>query len=101
LPVAVLKIDRTFAVAGLEGETANRSIVATTIELGHRLGLEVVAEGVEDEATLATLRALGCDLAQGYGIARPMPADAVPAWVAALGQSRGTMSRSSTSKNSA
>jgi EAL domain-containing protein (putative c-di-GMP-specific phosphodiesterase class I) len=83
LPVAALKIDRTF-VAGLDGETANRSIVATTIELGHRLGLQVVAEGVEDDATLAILRALGCDLAQGFGIARPMPAGAVPGWVAAF-----------------
>ncbi len=81
LPVAALKIDRGF-VAGLELGTANRSIVDTTIELAHRLGLEVVAEGVEDDATLAVLRALGCDLAQGFGIARPMPADAVPAWTA-------------------
>ncbi|HTE59238.1 MAG TPA: bifunctional diguanylate cyclase/phosphodiesterase, partial [Solirubrobacteraceae bacterium] len=101
LPVVELKIDRTFVVAGLDGETANRSIVATTIELGRRLGLRVVAEGVEDDATLASLRALGCDHAQGYGIARPMPAAAVPGWVAALGQSAGTISRSSTSKNSA
>jgi EAL domain-containing protein (putative c-di-GMP-specific phosphodiesterase class I) len=98
--VVELKIDRTF-VAGLDGETANRSIVATTIELGHRLGLQVVAEGVEDDATLASLQALGCDHAQGYGIARPMPAGAVPGWVAALGQSAGTISRASTSKNSA
>ena len=82
LPVAALKIDRAF-VGGLDAETANRSIVSTTVELGHQLGLEVVAEGVEDDATLATLRALGCDLAQGYGIARPMPAGAVPEWAAA------------------
>jgi EAL domain-containing protein (putative c-di-GMP-specific phosphodiesterase class I) len=75
--------------------------VATTIELAHRLGLEVVAEGVEDDATLAVLRALGCDFAQGFGIARPMPAAAVPDWAAAPAQSRGTISRSSTSKNSA
>jgi diguanylate cyclase (GGDEF)-like protein len=81
LPVGALKIDRTF-VGGLERQSANRSIVSTTIELGHRLGLEVVAEGVEDDATLATLRSLGCDHAQGFGIARPMPADAVPVWVA-------------------
>jgi diguanylate cyclase (GGDEF)-like protein len=81
LPVVALKIDRTFA-AGLDGETPNRSIVATTIELAHRLGLEVVAEGVEDDGTLAVLRALGCDFAQGFGIARPMPAAAVPGWAA-------------------
>ena len=86
LPVAALKIDRGF-VAGLDAGTANRSIVDTTMELAHRLGLEVVAEGVEDDATLAILRALGCDLAQGFGIARPMPADAVAAWTA--GRPRG------------
>ena len=56
------------------------------VELAHRLGLEVVAEGVEDDATLAILRAMGCDLAQGFGIARPMPADAVPAWAAGAGR---------------
>jgi diguanylate cyclase (GGDEF)-like protein len=100
LPVVALKIDRTF-VAGLDGETPNRSIVATTIELAHRLGLEVVAEGVEDDATLEVLCALGCDFAQGFGIARPMPAGAVPGWAAAPAQSRGTISRTSTSKNSA
>jgi diguanylate cyclase (GGDEF)-like protein len=75
LPVTALKIDRGF-VAGLDGDTANRSIVTMTIELGHRLGLEVIAEGVEDDPTLGILRGLGCDLAQGFGIARPMPADA-------------------------
>jgi EAL domain-containing protein (putative c-di-GMP-specific phosphodiesterase class I) len=82
LPVAALKIDRAF-VAGLDTEAANRSIVSTTVELGQRLGLEVVAEGAEDDAALAVLRTLGCDLAQGFGIARPMPADAVPEWAAA------------------
>ena len=85
--MAALKIDRAF-VAGLDAETANRSIVDTTVELGHRLGLEVVAEGVEDDATLAILREMGCDLAQGFGIARPMPADAMPAWAAARAASR-------------
>ena len=102
LPVASLKIDRAF-VGGLVRETANRSIVSTTVELGQRLGLEVVAEGVEDDAVLAILRTLGCELAQGFGIARPMPADAVPAWAAehaGLTRSRHA-SRLSTSKNSA
>jgi EAL domain-containing protein (putative c-di-GMP-specific phosphodiesterase class I) len=79
LPIASLKIDRAF-VGGLARESANRSIVATTVELGQRLGLEVVAEGVEDDVVLAILRTLGCELAQGFGIARPMPAAAVPVW---------------------
>jgi diguanylate cyclase (GGDEF)-like protein len=82
LPVAALKIDRAFVV-GLERDAANRSIVSTTVELGQRLGLEVVAEGPEDEETLAILRSLGCDLVQGFGIARPMPAGEVPEWAAA------------------
>jgi EAL domain-containing protein (putative c-di-GMP-specific phosphodiesterase class I) len=56
---------------------------------------------VEDDATLEVLCALGCDFAQGFGIVRPMPAGAVPGWAAAPAQSRGTISRTSTSKNSA
>src|SRR5215211_6473583 len=80
LPVTSLKIDRSF-VTGLEGDTASHTIVSTTVELGHRLGLRVVAEGVEDESTLERLRGLGCDVAQGFGIAHPMPAEALPRWV--------------------
>jgi EAL domain-containing protein (putative c-di-GMP-specific phosphodiesterase class I) len=52
------------------------------IDLGHALGLTVIAEGVEDEDTLATLAALGCDVAQGYCIARPMPGAGVAEWIA-------------------
>jgi diguanylate cyclase (GGDEF)-like protein len=80
LPVTSLKIDRSF-VTGLEGDTASHTIVSTTVELGHRLGLRVVAEGVEDGTTLERLRGLGCDVAQGFGIAHPMPAEALPRWV--------------------
>jgi diguanylate cyclase (GGDEF)-like protein len=84
LPVAELKIDRSFVI-GLEGDTASHTIVSTTVELGHRLGLRVVAEGVEDRPTLERLRGLGCDVAQGFGIAHPMPAEALPRWVIAQG----------------
>jgi len=80
LPVTSLKIDRSF-VTGLEGDTASHTIVSTTVELGHRLGLRVVAEGVEDGVTLERLRGLGCDVAQGFGIAHPMPADALLRWM--------------------
>jgi diguanylate cyclase len=48
-------------------------VVRSTIELGHSLGLAVVAEGVEDPEVLAHLQALGCDLAQGFGLGRPLP----------------------------
>jgi diguanylate cyclase (GGDEF)-like protein len=78
LPVAELKIDQSF-VRDIVGDAGSRALVASTVELGHSLGLTVVAEGVEDEATLSALRAVGCDTAQGYHIAKPMPADALTA----------------------
>ena len=59
------------------------AIVASTIELAHRLGLDVVAEGVEDEATLRRLETRDCDVSQGYLHARPLPADQLTAWLAA------------------
>jgi EAL domain-containing protein (putative c-di-GMP-specific phosphodiesterase class I) len=56
--------------------------VRSTINLGHDLGLKVIAEGVEDELTLRRLATLGCDLAQGYHMSRPLAPDAFAAWVA-------------------
>jgi EAL domain-containing protein (putative c-di-GMP-specific phosphodiesterase class I) len=56
-------------------------IVRSTINLGHDLGLTVVAEGVEDEATLHRLDGLGCDLAQGYHFSKPLPAEAFDKWI--------------------
>ena len=73
LPVHELKIDRTF-VAALTSSDRDRVIVDSTIALGNRLGLEVVAEGVEDVETLAELDRLGCRVAQGYLLGRPVPA---------------------------
>jgi diguanylate cyclase (GGDEF)-like protein len=70
LPVDELKIDRAFVT----DMTTDPALVASTIELGHNLGLTVTAEGVEDDATRAALVAAGCDLAQGYFFARPQPA---------------------------
>jgi EAL domain-containing protein (putative c-di-GMP-specific phosphodiesterase class I) len=75
-----LKIDRSF-VRDLTRGPRDREIVRSTIELGHRLGLEVVAEGVEDAATLGLLTGLGCDVVQGYYISRPMRCEDLPAWV--------------------
>jgi diguanylate cyclase (GGDEF)-like protein len=73
LAVSELKLDRTFidGLAGRDGR--DQTLVQATIELGHALGLRVVAEGIEDRATLDLLAHLGCDLAQGYYISRPMP----------------------------
>jgi diguanylate cyclase (GGDEF)-like protein len=76
LPLDELKIDRSF-VQDLSRDHSNRALVASTVELGHNLGLAVVAEGIEDADTLAALRGIGCDLAQGFYLARPMTAEAL------------------------
>jgi EAL domain-containing protein (putative c-di-GMP-specific phosphodiesterase class I) len=78
LPVDELKIDRSFI---LEAASGTVTIVTSTIELGHRLGLKVVAEGVEDPDAWNLLRRLGCDFAQGYLISRPMAPAEVPAFI--------------------
>ena len=80
LPVDELKIDRSF-VSRAHADADDASIVSSTIELGHNLGLKVVAEGVEEADTLLMLRELGCDYAQGYLISRPLVADAVFSYV--------------------
>ena len=80
LAVNELKIDRAF-VSGMEADKRNAAIVRSTIELGHNLGLTVVAEGVETDHELAQLRAYGCDVAQGYLLGRPMAADALEEWL--------------------
>ncbi|MDH4353994.1 MAG: EAL domain-containing protein, partial [Actinomycetota bacterium] len=79
--------DRSF-VMKLDKGSSDAIIVRSTIELGHNLGLRIVAEGIEDAETLAWLTELGCDIGQGYFISRPMSAeamegfivDAVPGW---------------------
>jgi diguanylate cyclase (GGDEF)-like protein len=80
LAVNELKIDRGF-VSGMEADARNAAIVRSTIELGHNLGLSVVAEGVETDHELAELRRFGCDIAQGFHFARPMDAAALEAWL--------------------
>jgi diguanylate cyclase (GGDEF)-like protein len=79
LPVSELKIDRSF-VMDLFAHPANRMIVNSVVRLGQNLGLRVVAEGVEDVAVWEELSRLGCDFAQGYFLARPMPGADIPAW---------------------
>jgi EAL domain-containing protein (putative c-di-GMP-specific phosphodiesterase class I) len=75
LAVGELKLDRSF-ISGLAGERHERdlALVRSTIDLAHALGLRVVAEGVEDDESLELLAELGCDLAQGYLISKPLPA---------------------------
>lgn len=86
LPVDVLKIDRSF-VLNMGAEDQDAVIVRTAIELGHNLGLEVVAEGVESADTWNELRRLGCDLAQGYFLSTPMPPAELATWLAATAPS--------------
>ena len=81
LPVDELKIDKSF-VMGMETGEDDAMIVRSTIDLAHNLGLTVVAEGVETAAIQDRLRALACDEAQGYHIARPLPVDDFLAWQA-------------------
>jgi diguanylate cyclase (GGDEF)-like protein len=80
MPIDELKIDRSFVSPMLRNES-DLIIVRSTINLGHDLGLNVIAEGVEDSSTLEELAQLGCDLAQGYHVSKPMPADVFNDWL--------------------
>ena len=85
LPISELKIDRSF-VMNITSDQKDALIIGSTVELGHNLGLRVVAEGVEQEADWIGLQLLGCDIAQGYFLGRPMPASALLAWLAEPGR---------------
>ncbi len=80
LPIDELKIDRSFVSPMLQDES-DLIIVRSTINLGHDLGLRIIAEGVEDAPTLERLATLGCDLAQGYHLSRPMSGGAFSTWL--------------------
>ncbi len=80
LPLTALKIDVSF-VRQMLASPADRAIVESTIHLAHDLGLSVIAEGIEDEATMAALRAQGCDEGQGFFIGHPMTAADATAWL--------------------
>jgi len=83
LPVDELKIDRSF-VHEMAVDVGSRAIVRAIIDLADSLKLRVVAEGVEDEATLAALAGLGCDVAQGFYFARPMPPADLARWASEI-----------------
>jgi diguanylate cyclase (GGDEF)-like protein/PAS domain S-box-containing protein len=80
LPIDVLKIDKSF-VQDMLGDPEDREIVESVVRLAHAFDRLVIAEGVETPEQEALLTSLGCRLGQGFGIARPMPADSIPAWV--------------------
>jgi len=82
LPLHELKIDKSF-VQRMARDVSDAVIVRSTIDLAHNMGLNVVAEGVEDEATLERLRALGCDMVQGFFLSKPLTASDISAWVRA------------------
>lgn len=80
LPVSELKIDKSFVLNATTDEQ-DAAIVRSTVELGHRLGLQVVAEGAEDRDTVEWLATTGCDIVQGYVISRPRPPDVFEGWL--------------------
>jgi diguanylate cyclase (GGDEF)-like protein len=80
LPIDELKVDRSF-VTDMTAQAADQAVVRSIVELGHNLGLHVVAEGVETLNTVDALSSLGCDVAQGYHFARPMPAEDIDGWI--------------------
>ncbi|HSP32186.1 MAG TPA: EAL domain-containing protein, partial [Halomonas sp.] len=81
LPVNLIKIDQSF-VRDMLSDQDDMAIVESVIYMANRFKRPMLAEGVETLEHAKALMALGCELAQGYGIARPMPADALPAWLA-------------------
>ena len=81
LPISELKIDRSFVMTMTE-DASNALIVQSVVELGHNLGFTLVAEGVETEQILTALGGLGCDVAQGYHLSRPITAAAFDTWCA-------------------
>lgn len=84
LPFSELKVDKSFVMSTLHS-MESRAVVRSIIELGSSLGLRTVAEGIEDAATLEFLSSIGCGIAQGYFIARPLPGDAAAEWATARG----------------
>jgi diguanylate cyclase len=88
LPIQEIKIDKSF-VAAMAGEPSRANIVRASVELGHSLHLESVAEGVEDARTWDLLAVLACDMAQGYFISRPIPAEDVLPWLSRWEKSSG------------
>jgi len=79
-PVSTLKIDRSF-VKDIESDQNDADICDVTVLLAHKLGLDVVAEGVETEAQLKYLLSIGCEKIQGYLISKPLPADEVEQFI--------------------
>jgi EAL domain-containing protein (putative c-di-GMP-specific phosphodiesterase class I) len=80
LPFSEIKIDKSFVMTAMQSQES-RTVTRFIVDLGHSLGLRCTAEGVEDVQVLAYLKSIGCDLAQGYAIAQPMPGNAALRWI--------------------
>lgn len=80
LPVSELKIDRSF-IQSMTKERSDALLTQSIVDMAHGLGLQVVAEGVEDRASLEALREIGCDLVQGFYVSRPQSPDSLVAWL--------------------
>ncbi|MES3009018.1 MAG: EAL domain-containing response regulator [Pseudomonadota bacterium] len=80
LPFSEIKVDKSF-VSSAVVSSESRAVVKSIVDLGHSLGLRTTAEGVEDQQTLRFIKSIGCDLAQGYFIARPMTGERVMDWI--------------------
>jgi diguanylate cyclase len=85
MPVDEIKIDRSF-VAAMADDASSAAIVSSTVDLAHALGLRVVAEGIEDEATWTRLRTVGCDAAQGYYLSKPLAPGELEASIDAIAE---------------
>lgn len=79
-PADEIKIDKSF-VMNMANDKKDESIVKAAVDLGHTLGLKIVAEGIEDQTTFNLLAAMGCDYAQGFYMATPMPCEEVMQWM--------------------
>ncbi len=88
IPFSELKIDQSF-VANMENEREAFAIVETVIVLGNKLGMNIVAEGIETQASLEILKKLGCNIGQGFLISRPLPTDEITAWL--INNKKGTL----------
>ena len=82
LPVSSIKIDQSF-VRRMVDDPESAAIVRSTVDLCHALHMRAIAEGVEDEPVWQALSALGCDVAQGYFVGKPLPVSEFPAWARA------------------
>jgi diguanylate cyclase (GGDEF)-like protein len=95
LPIDELKLDQSFVIPMLDDEKAS-ALVASSIHLGHSMGLRIVAEGVETADVLDQLARFGCDVAQGYFLSRPVPAAALESWLAGRAAGSGLPSQAPT-----